>query len=72
MIRALLRYLGWDAETKRLRAEAQENLGKAEAQLVQLRVRLEETSKISTTGNSALRKTLSESEFGRRRRAASG
>jgi hypothetical protein len=73
MIQTVLRYLGLDAETKRQRAEAKENIAKAEAQLLQLSARLEETSKIHTTGNSALRKTLSEIPFsGPRRRTAGG
>ena len=72
MIQAVLRYLGLDAETKRMRSEAKENINKAEAQLLQLRVRLEETSKIHTTGNSALRKTLSESNLGGPRRRTAG
>jgi hypothetical protein len=69
MIQSILRYLGWDEETKRVRAQAQENLTKAGEQLVQLRTRLQETSRISTTGRTALTKTLSESDFGRQRAA---
>ena len=68
-IRSILRYLGWDAETRRVRAEAQANLTRAEAQLVQLRARLQETSRISTSGRTALTQTLSESDFGRQRAA---
>jgi hypothetical protein len=63
------RYLGLDEETKRLRAEAKENLEKTESQLVQLRARLQETSRISTSGRKALNRTLSESDFGRQRAA---
>jgi hypothetical protein len=72
VIQAVLRYLGLDAETKRTRAEAKENITKAEAQLLQLRARLEETSKIHVTGNSALHKTLSESSLGGPRRRTAG
>jgi nitrate reductase assembly molybdenum cofactor insertion protein NarJ len=72
MIQVVLKYLGLDAETKRMRAEAKDNIGKAEAQLLQLRARLEETSKIHVTGNSALRKTLSESSLGGPRRRTAG
>lgn len=73
MIQAVLKYLGLDAETKRKRAEAKANIAEAEDQLKKLRARLEETSKIHTTGNSALRQTLSEAPFsGRRRRTAGG
>ena len=72
MIQAVLRYLGLDAESKRMRAEAKENIAKAEAQLLQLRARLEETSKIHVTGNSALRQTLSESPFGGPKRRTAG
>lgn len=69
MIQAILRYLGLDAETKRVREEAQQNLVKTEAQLLQLRARLAETSRISSSGRKALTKTLSESDFGRQRAA---
>lgn len=61
------RYLGWDEETKRLREEARENLEKTESQLTQLRARLQETSRISTSGRKALNRTLSESDYGRQR-----
>lgn len=69
MIQAVLRYLGLDEESKRVRSEAQQNLEKAGSQLTQLQLRFEETRKISTTGRRALRKTLSESDFGKRRAA---
>lgn len=63
MFQALLRYLGLDEETKRVRLKAQENLEKAEKELEQLQHRLEETSQISVTGRRELRKTLRESDF---------
>lgn len=72
MIQAILRYLGWDEETKRVRRQAQENINLAGEQLSQIRVRLQETSAISVTGNRALHKTLSESDFGQRRAADGG
>ena len=73
MFHALLRYLGLDQETKRVRQEAQQNLALADVQLDQLQKRLEETSQISVTGGLAIRKTLRESDFsGKRRRAVSG
>lgn len=72
MIQFILKYLGWDDETKRMRAEARQNLAMAGTQLLQLQRRLEETSKISSAGRKALRKTLSESISGEPRRAAGG
>lgn len=73
MMQSLLRYLGLDADTKRLREEARENLNRAESQLEQLQRRLDEGSKISSKGKTALHKTLSESDFGgTRRRTVAG
>jgi hypothetical protein len=67
MMQTVLRYLGWDEETKRVREEAKQNITLAEQQLAQIQARLRETSRISTSGRKALSKTLSESDFGQRR-----
>lgn len=71
MFQAILKYLGLDRETKRVRQQAQENLIKASAALDELKVRLEETTSITVNSRTATMKALRESDFGKARRAAS-
>lgn len=70
MIQAILRYLGLDAESKRVRSEALHNLARARDELDSLQRRLEETSKISVRGQRALHKTLSEGDISGKRAAS--
>jgi len=70
MFHALMRYLGWDEQSKQIRAATQKNLEEADAKLDEIQHRFEEFSRVSSSDRSALNKTLTESDFGGRRRRA--
>jgi len=74
MFQGLLRYLGLDQETKRVRREAQINLERASVELSQLQNRFAAASRTSDSGRAALTRALRDSEFniGKRRAAGSG
>jgi hypothetical protein len=69
MFQGILRYLGLDRESKRVRAETLQNLSRARDELDELQSRLKEASKISIRGQKALNKTLSEGDISGKRAA---
>lgn len=72
MFQCLLRHLGLDKDTKRVREETHANFNKAEEELTQLQKRFAATARTSDSGSAALTRIIRDSEIslGRRRRTA--
>lgn len=70
MLKGVLRYLGLDAESKRVREEAERKVRLADSTLDQLQARLDESSRVTIRGRAELDQIIRESETGDKRSRA--